>query len=96
MTYRTTKRADEDIIDLYVRGVQDFGNVAAERYIDGLFSTFEMLAENPHMARERGELNPPVRLHPYGSHIVAYVPRDHEILIVRVLHNRRNWQSLLV
>lgn len=95
MTYRTTKQPDEDIIGLYMRGAQDFGEAAAERYAAGLFSTFEMLAGNPHMARERHELTIPVRRHPCGSHIIAYVLREDGILIVRVLHNRRKWQSLL-
>ncbi|MCL6707089.1 type II toxin-antitoxin system RelE/ParE family toxin [Pseudomonas sp. R2.Fl] len=66
MKYRTTRLADEEIIKLYARGVEDFGVTQAERYVDGLFAAFELLADNPHMARERGELNPPTRLHPYG------------------------------
>lgn len=94
MTYRTTVEADRDIIEIYVLGAQQFGVAQSERYVDELFDTFELLAENPQMARERRELNPPMRLHPYHAHLIAYLVRDGDILIVRVLHGRQDWQGL--
>ena len=95
MSYRTTLAADEDIIDLYVRGVTAFGTRQAERYFEGLFSAFALLADNPRMARERTELDPPMRLYPYRAHLIVYVEGDEGILIVRVLHGRQDWQRLL-
>ncbi|QNT68365.1 type II toxin-antitoxin system RelE/ParE family toxin [Defluviicoccus vanus] len=50
MSYRTTKRADQDIIDIYVHGATAFGVDQAERYHEGMVSVFELLAENPHLA----------------------------------------------
>ncbi|WP_454745076.1 type II toxin-antitoxin system RelE/ParE family toxin [Ciceribacter selenitireducens] len=94
MTCRTTVEADRDIIEIYVLGAQQFGVAQSERYVDELFNTFVLLAENPKMARERRELNPPMRLHPYHAHLIAYVVRDGGILIVRVLHGRQDWQGL--
>lgn len=96
MTYHTTVEADRDIIEIYVLGAQQFGVAQSERYVDELFDTFELLAENPKMARERRELNPPMRLHPYHAHLIAYLVRDGDILIVRVLHGRQDWQGLFV
>jgi plasmid stabilization system protein ParE len=32
MSYKTTRQADQDIIDIYVRGAADFGLDQAERY----------------------------------------------------------------
>lgn len=60
MTYRTTRRADQDIIDIYVYGAT---NSASSR--PSVVKTFETLSVNPLMARERAEIDPPVRLHPY-------------------------------
>lgn len=94
MTYRTTVEADRDIIEIYVLGAQQFGVAQSERYVDELFNTFVLLAETPNMARERRELNPPMRLHPYHAHLIAYLVRDGDILIVRVLHGRQDWQGL--
>ncbi|MBA5801365.1 MULTISPECIES: type II toxin-antitoxin system RelE/ParE family toxin [Rhizobium] len=96
MKYRTTVEADRDIAEIYVLGADQFGVPQSERYIDDLFSTFELLDDNPRMARERRELNPPMRLHPYHAHMIAYMIRDENILIVRVLHGREDWESLFV
>ena len=76
MIYRTTRRADQDIIDVYVHGTVRFGVDQAERYHEGLVSVFGLLADNPLLARERTEFDPPVRLHPYQAHIIAYVIRE--------------------
>jgi toxin ParE1/3/4 len=95
MIYRTTRRADQDIIDIYVHGAAEFGVEQAERYHEGLISVFDLLAGNPLLARERTEFNPPVRLHPYQAHMIAYVIRDDGILIIRVLHGRQDWERYL-
>lgn len=64
MTYRTTTEADRELIEIYVFGAERFGVQQSEHYLESLFQTFDLLAENPHMARERRELTPPVRFHP--------------------------------
>ncbi|NVO54198.1 type II toxin-antitoxin system RelE/ParE family toxin [Rhodobacteraceae bacterium B1Z28] len=38
------------------------------------------------MGRKRGELTPPIRVHPVRSHITLYQIEDQNILIVRVPH----------
>lgn len=95
MIFRTSPQADEDIADAYVVGASRFGIAQAERYQDGLFALFQTLADNPLMARERHELVPPMRLHPYQAHIIVYVEDGPGVLIVRVLHGRQDWESAL-
>lgn len=90
MSYKTTGLADQDIINIYVHGVDQ-----AERYHAGIVSVFELLAQNPHLTRERPEFNPPVRLYPYQAHMIAYTIRDDGILIIRVLHGRQDWEQYL-
>lgn len=36
MSYKTTRKADQDIIDIYAHGVAEFGVELAERYHVGL------------------------------------------------------------
>ncbi|MGY2047575.1 type II toxin-antitoxin system RelE/ParE family toxin [Methylobacterium sp. JK268] len=95
MTVRRTKRADLDIEIMYLEGVQLFGIEQAERYQDGLFRTFQIIAANPFIARLRQEFRPPVRIHPYGSHMIIYIEDAAGILVVRVLHGRQAWDKLL-
>jgi toxin ParE1/3/4 len=95
LIFRTTRQADEDISDLFVYGVLNFGHAQATAYEAGLFRVFDLLSNNPFMVRERSELRPPVRLHPYRSHLIVYMVGQDHILIVRVLHSRQDWDNLL-
>lgn len=91
MTYKTTSLCDEDVIEIYVRGLTDFGIGQAEKYHSGLMTTFALIASNPRLARRRTEFEPPVRMHPYQAHIIVYVEDEGEegVLILRVLHRRQ-------
>lgn len=92
MAYRLSRRAKEDIIGIYVESAALFGAQQAESYHARLRRTFETLADNPLIARERTEITPPVRVHSCGSHIVVYVVEpDGGILVVRVRHGREDW-----
>jgi toxin ParE1/3/4 len=73
-------------------GVARFGIAQAEAYQDRIEKVFGLLAENPGMARERRELDPPVRVHPCGAHVIVYgVGTDGGVLIIRVRHGREDW-----
>lgn len=80
-------------MQIYAEGVVDYGVVQADLYHDQLFDLFDLLAENPQMARERPELVPPVRAHPYKSHVVIYKTEAPDILIIRVRHGSEDWMS---
>jgi toxin ParE1/3/4 len=60
-----------------------------------MFAVFDLLAEFPEMARERGEFRPPVRIHPSGSHLVIYRTEGQVIEIIRVLHAHQNLTAYL-
>ncbi|SDM45345.1 toxin ParE1/3/4 [Methylobacterium phyllostachyos] len=91
MTIRTTRRANLDLIEIYMSGAVKFGNAHAEHYYAGLKTLLALLEERPQMARLRDEFVRPVRLYPYRAHVVAYIEQADGILIVRVLHGRQNW-----
>lgn len=91
MSYRLTQSAEADLVDIYLYGLTEFGALLADGYHEKLEAAFELLAEFPLLARERVEIDPPVRMHPVGSHLVVYVTKGDEVLIVRVRHQREDW-----
>lgn len=92
MIWRLSARAAEDIIQVYLEGVRLFGEAHAEAYHRDLAAVLELLAENPQMARERSEISPPVRIHPFKVHLVVYVTdEDGDILVVRIRHGHEDW-----
>ncbi len=87
--------AQADLSEIWRHGAATWGVAQADRYADGLFALFDLLAGFPELARERFEFTPPVRIHPSGAHLILY-RRDREgIEIIRVLHARQDFTAYL-
>lgn len=63
MHYVLSAEAEEDIIRIAEHGVRKFGATHARRYHDELSETLDLIARHPEMARERHEIQPPVRIY---------------------------------
>ena len=93
MGYVLSRKAEEDLISIFLYGIDQWGLAQAERYHELLSKTFRFLAENPEAAHERTEITPPVRIHPVKSHLIVYRHDAHgEVFIIRVRHGREDWQ----
>ena len=89
-SYRLTRRADRDLIDIYLYTLETFGPEQAERYTEGMRSCFAMLADNPRMGRTAETIRPGLRRHEHGGHVIFY-REDSEagpLLILTVTHTR--------
>ena len=93
MRYRLTLSAEADIARLYVDGVRHFGPAQAESYFAGLEAALEFLADYPRAARERREIDPPVRIHRCRSHMIVSLIDGPGPLILRVRHAREDWEA---
>lgn len=93
MAWRLSRAAEDDVVRIHRDSASLFGDDHADAYVRGLEAVFRFLAENPRAARERLEIDPPVRVHPYRAHVVIYVLDADEVLIVRIRHAREDWLS---
>jgi len=94
MRYILSAEAEEDIIGIAEYGVRTFGTAHARRYHDELFETLDLIARHPGMARERHEIQPPVRIHPFKAHLIVYmVGEDDVVFVIRVRHGHEDWAS---
>jgi toxin ParE1/3/4 len=94
MTFTLSVKAEEDILHLLLEGIGLFGLDQAEKYHLELEQAFHFLAANPMAVRERTEINPPVRVHPCGSHLIVYVVQPSgDVFILRVRHRREDWEN---
>ena len=91
MAYRLTQKAEEDLTEVLLNGIRDFGPDQAEAYLAELLETCDVLSDNPALARLREEFRPPVRIHPHGAHIIIYRDIENDILIIRIRHGREDW-----
>lgn len=94
MSFRLTAAAEEDIVGIAEQGVRLFGPNQARRYHDDMFAFFDLLSANPRLARERFELSPLVRIHPFKAHLVVYIVEDDgNVIVVRVRHGHEDWAA---
>lgn len=94
MSLRLSVEAEEDIIAIAGQGVRMFGAGQAKRYHDELFALFDLIAVNPRIARERDEIEPPVRIHPFKAHLTVYrIEDDETIFVIRIRHGHEDWED---
>lgn len=90
--YRLTKPAANDLVRIFIDGLDRFGLAQAADYRHGLEGTFAFLADFPRAARLREEISPAVRVHRYRSHLVVYrVDAEDRVVILRIRHGREDW-----
>jgi len=94
VTYTLSRKAEDDLIEIYIEGASQFGVDQADHYHKKIEYMIGLLSETPRIARERLEISPPVRIHPFHSHLIVYtVDNDDDIFIVRIRHGHEDWQS---
>ncbi|RCS21446.1 type II toxin-antitoxin system RelE/ParE family toxin [Phyllobacterium salinisoli] len=94
MSFSLSVEAEEDIIAIAEQGVRMFGAGQAKRYHNELFALLDLVAANPRIARERDEINPPVRIHPFKAHLIVYrIENDETIFVIRIRHGHEDWAS---
>lgn len=89
--YRLTSEASADLDGIYEYTILTFGLDQAQDYLHGLHERFGTLAGNPGLGRPASDLAPELRRFRYQSHVVFYLPEEHGVLIVRVLHQNMDF-----
>ena len=89
------ERAIADLDAIYWHSAEKWGRQQARAYLEALEGLFQLLAVEPEIARERIEFDPPVRLHPFRSHVVAFRADETIVDILRVVHARSDWQAVM-
>jgi toxin ParE1/3/4 len=91
-----TRRAANDIDDIwrYIAAESQRTSVA-DRLVDAITQRFFILARNKQLGRARDDLRPGLRSFPAGAYIILYRVQNADVLIIRVVHSRRDIISLL-
>ncbi len=79
MPYRLSSLAEQDLDEIWLYVAEDASADTA----------FSLLAEQPRMGRLRPEFGDGVRSFPVENHVIYY-RHEHEVLVARVLHGRRD------
>ncbi|MBB6487107.1 type II toxin-antitoxin system RelE/ParE family toxin [Rhizobium lusitanum] len=92
MHFSLSVEAEEDIIAIAELGVRMFETTQARRYHDDLFAVLDLIAAGQRMARDRKEISPPVRIHPFKARlIVCRIDEGGAIFVIRIGDGHEDW-----
>jgi toxin ParE1/3/4 len=90
MTYRLTRRARRDALNIWRYIAQD-NEQAADRFIDLLTHHFRLLGDVPYAGRRRDEIRPGYRSFPLGEYLIFYRIMEPGVRIMHVVHGRMDF-----
>lgn len=67
---------------------QQWGKQQRKRYLQALDKQFHALAKTPGKGHKRDDIAAGLRSFPQGEHIIFYLRRSKDIVIVDILHRR--------
>ncbi|HEY7032074.1 MAG TPA: type II toxin-antitoxin system RelE/ParE family toxin [Thermomicrobiales bacterium] len=82
--------ARRDLSEILVYTEQQWGKqqrIKCQAMID---QALRHLAMYPNLGRGRDEISPGLRSYPVGSHVVYYRVSEHELIVNRIVHGRRD------
>lgn len=86
--YRLSTQAENEILDIFLYGIEQFGLSQARLYKDGLESCFQLIGNNPRMGRPAASVGEGIRRHEHGSHVIFYEIDGSGVLILTIVHAR--------
>ena len=97
MAHRRAPDADNDLEDIWYHiTIESSSAAAADRVIDHIVERFLLLARHPRLGRRRDELRAGLRSFPVSPYLIIYRIVNGDILILRVLHGRRDIGAILI
>ena len=92
MRIRRTARAEEDLIEIWSY-LAAHNESAADYLLDRFEQRWNGLLSYPHLGKACPDIAEGVRVLVEGEHLIYYRVGERDIVILRVLHGRRNIRS---
>jgi toxin ParE1/3/4 len=96
MAHRLAPQAEADLDAIWLYLAKESGSMdVATRLIDSIANRFVFLSGFPHAGRTRGnDLGQGTRSFGFGEYVILYCVDDEDVLILRVVHGRRDLADL--
>jgi toxin ParE1/3/4 len=85
-------RAHADLDEIWNYTADRWGLEQAETYIRQLWKDIQTVVDNPSLGQECADVRPGYRKYPSGSHVLFYRLTDDGIDVVRILHERMDYE----
>jgi len=96
MAHRIAKRAETDLDDIWPFTAKESGSTdVATRLVDSVTDRFWFLAGFPNAGRSRArDFGAGMRSFPVGEYVIVYCVEGDDVFILRVVHGRRDFETL--
>ena len=92
---RLTPRARRDLAEIHDWTWFRFGQKQADNYVSEIAESFRLVADNPTLARDAGNVREGLKKIVAGSHIVFLRYNSKTVTIVRILHGAMDYRKHL-
>lgn len=90
ISFLLSKDADADLNEIFDYTEAEHGFNQAVKYLSDLDNLIEQLVKTPNLGKERKEIKKSIYSIVEQEHVIFYEIRKDYILIVRILHGRRD------
>lgn len=90
-----TKRALQNLEEIYNYSLENWGENKADEYLSLIYNNFNKIANNANLGELRKKRSTPFLMFPSGKHYIVYEPFKDGIIIITVLHQVRNIESIV-
>ena len=96
MTHSVAPRAAAELDEIWLYVAAESNSVdVANKLIDSITERFLLLAKHPYLGRTRDhDLGAGSRTFPVGEYVIVYTVEHKNVLILRVVHGRRDLAAL--
>jgi toxin ParE1/3/4 len=96
MAHRLSSRAEADLDDIWYYVAKQSGSIEVANWlIESISDRFLVLAKSPYLGRARDEdFGYGTRSFAVGDYVIVYCLNDEDVLILRVVHGRRDIEAL--
>ena len=94
--YNLSKKGLNDLHGIWFFGAERWGVEQADNYTLKIDEMCEFLFENRGLGRDRSEIFKGLKSYPVGSHSIYYIEQGSNILVVRILHQRMDYERQLL
>jgi toxin ParE1/3/4 len=96
MAHLLAPQAAADLGDIWYYVARESGSLElADHLIDSITERFLLLAGHPYLGRRRDDdLGIGLRSFAVGEYVIVYLVADKDVLILRVVHGRRDLEEL--
>jgi toxin ParE1/3/4 len=81
-----TSRAREDLRDIQLYGIRQWGEDQADAYEADIMQALDTLERNPRVGRVRDDLRRGLRSYPVRRHVIVYQIDEEAIVVLRIVH----------